>query len=361
MFFQESAKKILLIDNGLYNNITKIIEDFSNFIELEYEILKAGIDYFKIKILNIYYKWKFNTDNVQLMDKEKIIADYSLFNELIPLITKLDNHISLIYNMFDIMVMLTAAKKLACIISVEQYKNQITYYRDKCYNTQLRSINDSDFQKCVIPTKSNSGFIARLSLDNILYGYLEVEDIMFPQYINKYMKLSESLSKVLALAISNSFNFELLELEKIDAQSANKIKSQFLANMSHEIRTPINGVLGFLQLLNYTNLNDEQKMLIKNIQISAESLLCIINDILDLSKIEAGKIVIENITFDFKYAIESTLILFTPKLIEKNLETIINISPDISNYVIGDPTRLKQILTNLISNAIKFTDKGSLK
>lgn len=144
------------------------------------------------------------------------------------------------------------------------------------------------------------------------------------------------------------------------AEAANASKSQFIANMSHEIRTPMNGIMGMAELLLATELNDKQRRFATNVYRSGESLLNIINDILDFSKIEAGKIDLENHEFDLHKTIEDVADLFAERAHGKGLELIAYIAPDVPNYLKGDPTRLRQALSNLVGNAIKFTAKGQI-
>ena len=145
------------------------------------------------------------------------------------------------------------------------------------------------------------------------------------------------------------------------AEVANRAKSQFLANMSHEIRTPMTGVLGMLDLALVGNLEKEQREFIKSAQTSARSLLRILNDILDLSKIEMGKLSIIEKPFSLRMCVESIYNLFVSVTREKGLAFSFTVADDVPQTVIGDETRLSQVLTNLAGNAVKFTPKGEVE
>lgn len=153
---------------------------------------------------------------------------------------------------------------------------------------------------------------------------------------------------------------EDLKAAKESAEAANKAKSDFLANVSHEIRTPLSSMIGVAELVLETDLTQQQENNIRTILNSGEVLLELINDMLDFSKIEAGKLELDPIPFDLYAAVEDTMDMFAPKAMEKEhqLELLVRFMPDTPRYVIGDVTRLRQILTNLVNNAIKFTHKG---
>jgi len=153
---------------------------------------------------------------------------------------------------------------------------------------------------------------------------------------------------------------EEAQLAKVAAEKASRSKSGFLANMSHEIRTPLNGILGFTDLLIRNNPSEEDKKYLELIRTSGDTLLNLLSDILDLNKIEQGKLTIEEIKFNFIDAIKQTLIPYQYRANEKGLQFMVSFDPKIPELVLGDPTRIKQLIINLVSNSIKFTETGGI-
>ena len=248
---------------------------------------------------------------------------------------------------------LTAPEWADCLSDLHTYQSlpaKEVKYKDKFFTLRLEALfNWQEIQRDIVDGK-------KIEEIAVISGFLLViEDITVSKQLQSLLLERERHSR-------QELTKENIALEKARqmAESAGKMKSAFLANMSHEIRTPMNGIISFTELLLDTKLNDEQRSFVEIIRGSSDNLLNIINEILDFSKIEAGELQLEEINFNLTDAVEQTIEVLANNAYSKGIELSCRIEPTIFNNLQGDPTRLSQILINLIGNAIKFTDRGGV-
>ena len=203
-------------------------------------------------------------------------------------------------------------------------------------------------------------YIVPIRHDGKVLGILFIYTDPYPSREQSRLDTLTFIGDMFGLAIANELVKEEMAQARKNAEDMAQAKSDFLANMSHEIRTPMNGILGMLELLSYIDLDDKSKGYVDIAHGSANMLLNVINDILDISKIESGKLHIEHIDFDLRKSIEDTTELLSKSAYQKNIELSCFIPPDTKTLLQGDVMRLQQVLNNLISNAIKFTLEGEV-
>jgi len=225
-----------------------------------------------------------------------------------------------------------------------------------------RLSEDSDFiagaaaKKCRI----HSGIITPVFINDELGGLLELFTSKMDEPGEDLLRVADVIgSQIAQYLIRNDAEAETLRAKEL-AEKANRAKSEFLANMSHEIRTPLNGVMGMTDLALETSLTAEQREFLETVKASSEALLVVINDILDFSKIEAGRMELEQVEFALRDCVESALKTVAVRADEKGLELLCEVAPQVPEVVKGDAGRLRQVVINLVGNAIKFTDKGEI-
>ena len=208
--------------------------------------------------------------------------------------------------------------------------------------------------------KAHGHYIVPIVSAGATLGILFLYTDPYPIHLDSRLTMLKQVGDMLALALLQEQAKLSLEAARDAAEQAAKTKTEFLANMSHEIRTPMNGVLGMLDILKDTSMTHEQEDLVETAANSAESLLTIINDILDFSKLEAGKIELEHIEFNLPMLVEEVCALMSGRAHAKGLELNCFLPPSLPQRWHSDPTRIRQVLTNLIGNAVKFTDQGEV-
>jgi len=308
-FFIQSFRSERTIFNTILDNIFKLSE-------IHGEVDKGQ----KITI---------NEYNKKLDELKNLHQTFSNYIEEIPAIK---NNNTLLYKIDSLFMKRNDEELKETVFEYKEFINNHAYQHDETHNHSLQKIYE------LIREKQKS--------------YATVND--------KYRAITYFILILIVLFSSQVF-IKHYAKERTNAIKLSNAKSDFLANMSHEIRTPLNGIIGMIELISKTKLTDEQLKYVSSLQISAEILNDLINDILDISKIGSGKIEIEDVPFQIEKIVDNVILSFQNRANTKNLTLIKNVSPDLHDIFKGDPTRIQQVLINLIGNAIKFTEKGHVK
>jgi len=234
------------------------------------------------------------------------------------------------------------------------------FQRSECVSTTSRIWTPTE-RAVLEPLSIQSLLLIPIRVENTWWGFLGLSDCTATrQWTEAERDSFRAAADMLGAAITRQHTQDELLRSKEAAEAASQAKSQFLANMSHEIRTPITGVMGMLQLMQHTSLDDRQRRYVNNTMTSAETLLKVIGDVLDFSKIEAGKMELREMPFSLSETLDVAVGLLAERAEAKGLEMVCQVAAGVPRQLVGDADRLRQVLLNLLSNAVKFTNHGTV-
>jgi signal transduction histidine kinase/FixJ family two-component response regulator len=340
-FFGESMSGLRLLDSGLYPDAGAHLERLAGFVGLPASSVPVGLDMFRLWATERVLRWRLESAEgarkAARAEAQRVRAHSAMVLDLMNRLTEVRSETEVIRQGLDLCRMLYAPESAV-------------------FHGQARAGDLPDASW--IP--GGRGFRIRIRRREAEFGVLELEGVAFPEWQDRYLSTALAIGRMMALAISNARGYQALEAERDRSDAATRAKSDFLSSMSHEIRTPMNGVIGMIQLLATTDLSSEQRHYAEVAQTSGRALLALIDDILDLSKVESGKLTLEDKDFDVRSALSDAISMLAVRANAKGLALDGQTAPEVPSLVRGDPLRLRQVLINLIANAIKFTERGGI-
>lgn len=359
LFFHDTVTEIELIDTGVAPGTEHALEEFCSYITLPGKTRFVGVSRLHLLLFKEAYRlgkegnWKSSID----------AAGYQAALDVIQELTGLETEEKIIQRILDFYAMILAPAGIIYISKNSGSEESRVYTWGDAPEEDID--RSRDMKKLYAVDEEQTGFSVSITFRDESVGTLRVIKTAFPEYLRQYLNFCLALNGSLAMVINIARDRKKLRQLNKDLETAlekgkqaNKAKNQFIANTSHEIRTPIHGILGMVSLLATEGLTEEQRELVNNINASAHILKDLINDIIDISKIEAGKMELVNSVFNLPKLINDTYSVFLTSAKGSGIALRLENNSPLPEWVKGDFRKLRQVLFNLVSNAIKFTEEG---
>jgi signal transduction histidine kinase/CheY-like chemotaxis protein/HPt (histidine-containing phosphotransfer) domain-containing protein len=340
-FFGEAMSGLLLLDTGLYPDAGVHLERLGEFVRLPVASVPVGLDMFRRWASELVLRWRLESAEdgrkAARAEAQRVRAHSAMILDLMNRLTDVRSEAEVIRQGLDLCRMLYAPESAV-------------------FRGEAGAGDPPDASW----TPGRRGLRVRVRRPEADFGVIELEGVAFPEFQDRYLSTVLAIGRIMALAISNARGYQALKEERDRSEAATRAKSGFLASMSHEIRTPMNGVTAMIQLLLTTDLSEEQRHYAEVARIGGAALLALIDDILDLSKVESGKLTLEAHDFDVRSTLSDAISVLAVRAEAKGLALGGQTAPEVPPLLNGDTLRLRQVLINLIGNAIKFTQRGGV-
>ena len=345
--FQEKNKRIVFLDAKIDNHAETLLAELSAYLGLPYIVIPIELEIIQLLLKSKLNEWRLYQQDIEntrvINELRRQSSDYAAVFDILGKISSCTSKREILAKVKDLFVMVFGAQSF-------------TFWSDHSDQMpkEIREFKSTDANYLML--KNENRFCMKVAWNGDLYGILDISEFLFPQYIDRYLKLALDIARLLGLVFYNNEQYEKIVKAQIEANA----KDRYFAHMNHEIRTPLNGFMGFLQLMDSTGLDQQQQEYMFYMKQSTSHMLKIINNVLDLAKIESGEMKLSKRVFNLEEEIETALAPLRSLAKQKNILLQLKADDGMPGEVEGDPDRLRQIILNLGGNAVKFTQEGQV-